>query len=70
MACSCVNTAILIENKNEKLRIHIKALEKKIKIYQEELLILYSSGSDYNSDSSRNSGSGSSHNSRIGNIDY
>ena len=31
--CPCINTAILLENENEKLRIIINKLEKKIKKY-------------------------------------
>ena len=51
MACSCVSTAILMENENEKLRTCIKELERKVKKYQRELLVLYSSGSDSSSPS-------------------
>lgn len=51
MSCACVRTAILKENENEQLRKKIKSLEKKVRKYQEELFVIYSSrsGSDYNS---------------------
>ena len=42
-----------MENENERLRSRIKHLEKKVKKYQKELLILYSSGSEYKTESSR-----------------
>jgi hypothetical protein len=45
MSCACIDTAVLMENENEKLRVYIKKLEKKIERYQRELLELYSSGS-------------------------
>jgi hypothetical protein len=53
MTCECVNTAIFMENENERLRSRIKHLEKKVKKYQKELLVLYSSGSEYNTESSK-----------------
>jgi hypothetical protein len=42
-----------MENENERLRSRIKHLEKKVKKYQKELLVLYSSGSEYNTESSK-----------------
>ena len=47
MTCACVDTAIFMENENERLRYRIKHLEKKVKKYQKELLVLCSSGSEY-----------------------
>jgi hypothetical protein len=47
MSCACISTSIIMENDNEKLRIYIKKLEKKVEQYQIELLALYNSGSDY-----------------------
>ena len=53
MTCECVDTAIIMENENTRLMYRIKHLEKKVKKYQKELLGLYSSGSEYNTESSR-----------------
>lgn len=57
MSCACVDTAIIKEIENEKLRNKIKYLEKKVKQYQQELYIIYSStsGSEYSSDHSLSS---------------
>lgn len=57
MSCACVSTAIFMENENERLRSRIKHLEKKVKKYQEELLVLYSSGSEYSTPDSSNESS-------------
>ena len=38
MQCRCVMTAIIKENENEKLRLLVKKLEKRIREYKEELL--------------------------------
>ena len=41
MPCSCVSTAVIKEQENEKLRILVKKLEKRIQKYQEELIAVY-----------------------------
>ena len=41
MPCDCIQTAVIVEDENEKLRTRIKILEKKIKKYQYELLLIY-----------------------------
>ena len=46
MSCACINTAVIMENENERLRCKIRVLEKKVKNYQKELFYLYSSGSE------------------------
>lgn len=46
MSCECINTAVIMENENERLRCKIRVLEKKVKNYQKELFYLYSSGSE------------------------
>ena len=46
MSCECINTAVIMENENEKLRRKVRVLEKKVKNYQKELFYLYSSGSE------------------------
>lgn len=46
MPCSCVRTAIIKEKENEKLRILVKKLEKKIQKYQEELIAVYDLSED------------------------
>jgi hypothetical protein len=53
MSCLCINTAVLMENENEKLRVYIKTLERKVEKYQKELLCLYISESDNSSIDSR-----------------
>ena len=42
MSCVCVNTAVIMQNENEKLREKIRLLEYKLKKYQQELLYFYS----------------------------
>lgn len=46
MPCTCVNTAILMEDENDKLRNIIIRLEKKIKKYKQELYEVYSTSSE------------------------
>jgi hypothetical protein len=45
MSCECVQSAIIVEEENEKLREKIHRLEKTIIKYQDELLFLYNSNS-------------------------
>ena len=53
MPCECVQTAVLMQYENEKLKNQITQLERKVKKYQEELYMLYSSGDSHNSDESK-----------------
>lgn len=41
MPCECIDTAVIMQNENEKLRDKIRLLEKKLKKYQIELLNIY-----------------------------
>lgn len=41
MSCACIDTAVIMQNENEKLREIIRLLEYKLKEYQQELLYFY-----------------------------
>jgi hypothetical protein len=55
MSCSCIKTAILKENENEKLRMQIDTLQKKVSWYEEELYNIYSHTSSASSSTPRSS---------------
>lgn len=41
MPCECINTAVIMQNENGRLRDRIRFLENKLKKYQLELLNIY-----------------------------
>jgi hypothetical protein len=52
MSCSCIKTAILKENENEKLRMQIDTLKKQPSWYEAELYNIYSHTSSSSSSTS------------------
>jgi hypothetical protein len=44
--CSCINTAVIKEQENERLREYIKMLEEKLLKHQKTLYSIYSSDSE------------------------